>query len=80
MRLRRSVQEQSNGVQNNMSQEKSTLATKEGRWKIYVCVFCEFVQKNISGIDEDAETGILRDKAFEAKYLYHLRSVHCRER
>lgn len=63
-----------------MSQEKSALATKEGRMKVYSCVFCEFVQNNLADIEENSENGMIGDPAFEAKYLYHLRSVHSLDR
>lgn len=80
LRLRRSVQKEINGEQNKMSQERSGLSTKAGRLKIYSCVFCEFVQNNLADIDENTETGTLGGPAFEAKYLYHLRTVHALER
>jgi hypothetical protein len=65
----------------NMSQERSALSTKEGRMKVYSCVFCEFVQDNLPGVGEvDSDDGKLVDSAFEAKYLYHLRSVHSLDR
>ncbi len=76
MRLRRSVQNEFNLDQNNMARERSALSTREGRMKIYSCVFCEFVQENLPDIDENLENGTFNDPAFEAKYLYHLRSVH----
>ncbi len=64
-----------------MSQEKSALSTKEGRMKVYSCVFCEFVQNNLPDAGEvDSDDGKLADSAFEAKYLYHLRSVHSLDR
>jgi hypothetical protein len=80
MRLRRSVQNQCNGDQKNMSQERSGLATKEGRMKVYSCVFCEFIQSNLADIAENVDNGTFTDPAFEAKYLYHLRTVHALER
>lgn len=64
-----------------MSQERSALATKEGRMNVYSCVFCEFVQNNLPDAAEvDSDDGKLVDSAFEAKYLYHLRSVHSLDR
>jgi len=64
-----------------MSEERSALSTKEGRMKVYSCVFCEFVQNNLPDVREvDSDDGKLVDSAFEAKYLYHLRSVHSLDR
>jgi hypothetical protein len=55
----------------------TTLSSKEGRMKVYSCVFCEFVQSNLcEEEDETNEDGSLIDGAFEAKYLYHLNTVH----
>jgi hypothetical protein len=75
------VQEQQQEKSATMSQEKNALASKEGRMKVYSCVFCEFVQNNLPEVGEvDSEDGKLVDSAFEAKYLYHLRSVHSLDR
>jgi hypothetical protein len=61
------------------SRSSSVLATKEGRMNVYSCVFCEFVQGNLSELDDDPQDRTSEDLAFEAKYLYHLRTVHSLE-
>jgi hypothetical protein len=80
LHLKRNVQKQLDDEQNHVSTQKGGLSTKEGRVKVYSCVFCEFVQSNLDDIDEDLGTGRIADAAFEAKYLYHLRTVHALER
>lgn len=62
------------------------LSTKKGRMQVYSCAFCEFVQTSLdqdTGMgkeDEEVENSIVMDKAFEAKYLFHVRTVHGIER
>ena len=54
-----------------------TLSSKQGRMQIYSCDFCEFVHSSISIADDNEREMIeLMDGAFEAKYLFHMRTVH----
>ncbi len=80
LHLKRNIQKECEEDRNNVSRQTSGLATKEGRVRVYSCVFCEFVQSNLNDIDEDTQTGKIADGAFEAKYLYHLRTAHALER
>lgn len=80
LHLKRNVQKEYDEDQSNVSIQRSGLSTKQGRVNVYSCVFCEFVQSNLNDIDEDTQTGKIADGAFEAKYLYHLRTVHALER
>jgi hypothetical protein len=57
------------------------LTGKDSRMRIYSCEFCEFIQLGFAQVEgkeeearEDEETGL--DPAYEAKYLYHLKTVH----
>lgn len=77
--------EQKTAIRDQVNQHGLSAET-EARFRIYSCVFCEFVRDNLSDADlcgEDDE--VCREKntfnedsgaAFEAKYLYHLSSVH----
>jgi hypothetical protein len=80
LHLKRNVQKQYDEDQSNVSIQRSGLSSKQGRVNVYSCVFCEFVQSNLNDIEEDMQTGKIADGAFEAKYLYHLRTVHGLER
>jgi hypothetical protein len=54
-----------------------TLSSRQGRMQIYSCDFCEFIQSNIKLVDDkEPEMSELMDGAFEAKYLFHMRTVH----
>ena len=48
---------------------------KDARMRVYSCVFCEFIQANHFEIESE-EHDLTLDRAFEAKYLFHLRTVH----
>jgi hypothetical protein len=60
-------------MKETISQTK--LSTKDLRSKVYSCVFCEFIQDNTCDDEFDHE-GKFTDRALEAKYLYHLNTVH----
>ncbi|MDH2902042.1 MAG: hypothetical protein PXY39_13820 [archaeon] len=49
---------------------------KLARMRVYSCVFCEFIQTNLFEIEESEKHDLTLDRAFEAKYLFHLRTVH----
>ena len=48
---------------------------KDARMRVYSCVFCEFIQTNLFEIESE-ENDCTIDRAYEAKYLFHLRTVH----
>lgn len=53
-----------------------TLATRSARMQVYSCDFCEFIQSSLDQIDGDDQSIEVMDGAFEAKYLFHMRTVH----
>lgn len=56
---------------------KTPSSSKQGRMQIYSCDFCEFIQNSINLVDgNEREMSELMDGAFEAKYLFHMRTVH----
>lgn len=64
----------------NGSASEPDMMTRQARFRIYSCAFCEFVRENTTeiepGVKEDqGSAGGLPD-AFESKYLYHMASVH----
>lgn len=44
--------------------------------QVYSCDFCEFIQSSLDQIDGDDQSIEVMDGAFEAKYLFHMRTVH----
>ena len=91
MRLKRNVQrepvtEQEDdgirrwGIATELESGQLADSTREARFRIYSCVFCEFVRENTSETDEDQNRGTMRDPIFEAKYLHHLKTYHSLER
>ena len=58
-----------------------SLNTKKGRSRVYSCAFCEFIKENFDQEGMEVSNNIteesdIMDRAFEAKYLYHLDTVH----
>ncbi|MDH2899929.1 MAG: hypothetical protein PXY39_03065 [archaeon] len=51
-----------------------TLSTKDLRMRVYSCEFCELIQTGLSTQVEGNASAL--DPASEAKYLYHLRTIH----
>jgi hypothetical protein len=61
------------------STSSQSLSTKDSRMRIYSCEFCEFIQVALLEMETGGEN-IRLDPAYEAKYLFHLRTVHGLER
>jgi hypothetical protein len=56
--------------------ETKTVQAKEKRMQIYSCDFCQFIQSSLELAEGEEESRELMDGAFEAKYLFHIRTVH----
>lgn len=59
----------------SLPRSSEALSTQKSRIAVYSCVFCDFVNTNLFLV-ESAENDLNLDRAFEAKYLFHLRTVH----
>jgi hypothetical protein len=82
MRLRTKPVNAQGKLQTSKSQRTTTeeeesiaVATRDARFRIYSCVFCQFVRDNLSE-SELTEKSDTSSDVFESKYLYHLMSVH----
>lgn len=86
MRIKRNIQsgyeieQERNDIDAGRKESEGQISTREARYRIYSCVFCEFVRDNLSGADEDLTLGSMKDPIFEAKYLHHLKAFHSLER